>query len=414
MPSVPRVAHIMPWEGVGGTEHAALRVALAIREVGLETVFYCLGSAPIVRDFFASAGFETETWSPAFPQFDGYRYFLYESMRLAGELRRRNIELVHCADVWAGAYAALAGRSALAPVICHVRNRYADIDRPQQHMLDAVKKFVFVSRNTWNEFGYAVAPRRGVVIYDGIERCAGVTDDLVRREVRREFDASDQTTLVGMVARVDEAKDYETLAKAARRLLNAGANVRFLIVGGHSVEKSQVKHFDRVKQWLAANDVTDQFTFTDFRRDVQRLIHGMDIVVLSTHNEGFPLVLLEAMACAKPVVATAVDGIPELVTHDDTGLLFPHADDELLASQLLALSRDRDRAARLGKRAQFFVETHFTREQFTRGIVGLYETVLNRNRVSAVIRPPMAQLAELARRASYAALGASVTTRSRR
>jgi hypothetical protein len=87
--------------------------------------------------------------------------------------------------------------------------------------------------------------------YDGIERSADITDGSAREEVRREFGVSDDTTLVGMIARVDEAKDYETLAKAARRLLDVGANVHFLIVGGYSVEKSQVKHFARVKEWLA-------------------------------------------------------------------------------------------------------------------------------------------------------------------
>jgi glycosyltransferase involved in cell wall biosynthesis len=409
-----RVAHIMPWEGVGGTEQGALRVAHAIREAGLDTVFYCLESAPIVRDFFASAGFETATWLPVLPGFNGYRYFLHESMRLAGEFRRRNIEIVHCADVWAGAYAGLAGRLALAPVICHVRNRYPHIAVPQRHMLDAVNKFVFVSRATWGQFGHAVPPRRGVVVCDGIEGGVPGVDDAMRGEVRREFGVSDDTTLVGMIARVDEAKDYETLAKAARRLIDVGLSVRFLIVGGHSIEQSQVKHFVRVKQWLAANDVTDHFTFTDFRVDVQRLIHGMDIVVLSTHYEGLPLVLLEAMACGKPVVATAVDGVPELVTHNQTGLLFPHADDEVLASHLLTLSQDRDRAERLGTRARSYVETHFSREQFARAIVALYQTLRHRNKVSALIRPRMDRLAELARKASFAAVDATIAASSRR
>jgi len=281
-------------------------------------------------------------------------------------------------------------------------------------MLDAVSRFVFVSRSTWRQFGYPVSGSCGVVVYDGIECGAGSVDETARREVRREFSVSDETTLVGMIARVDEAKDYETLAKAAGRLVNVGLDVRFLIVGGCTVEQSQIRHFSRVKQWLAANDVTDRFTFTDFRLDVQRLIQGMDIVVLSTHYEGLPLVLLEAMACGKPVVATAVDGVLELVTHDETGLLFSHADDELLASHLLALGRDPDRTARLGMRARSFVETHFTRQQFARSIVALYDVVRNRNKVSAVIRPGMGHIAELARKASFAAVDASIAARSRR
>lgn len=409
-----RVAHVMPWAGVAGTEHAALRVARAVEEEGFDTVFFYLESAPIVRDFFASAGFETATWRAAYPQFNGYRYFLHESMCLAGEFRRRRIDLVHCADVPAGAYAALAGRLALAPVICHVRNRHQRIPQAERHMLGAVNKFAFVSRSSWREFGYKVPDRRGVVIYDGVEQGGWVDDGTARRDVRREFAVPDDAVVVGMIARVDEQKDYETLAKAARRLVDAGVKARFLIVGGYSIEQSQLKHFERVKQWLAENDVDDQFTFTDFRSDVPRLLHAMDIVVLSTHYEGLPLVLLEAMACAKPVVATAVDGVPELVRHEDTGLLFPHADDEGLASHLIALARDKERAARLGTGARSFVETSFNREQFKRSVVGLYRTVVHRNTLTTAIKPRVDHVAELARKASFAALDASIAARSRR
>src|SRR3954466_11522220 len=119
-----RVAHIMPWDGVGGTEQAALRIARAAVDEGFDTGFFCLGRAGVVGNFFDFAGFETATWRAAYPEFNGYRSFLHDSMQLAGEFRRRGIDLVQCADVPAGAYAAFAGRSALAPVICHVRNRH--------------------------------------------------------------------------------------------------------------------------------------------------------------------------------------------------------------------------------------------------------------------------------------------------
>jgi glycosyltransferase involved in cell wall biosynthesis len=406
-----RVGHIMPWDGVGGTEHAALRIARAVREEGFETVFFCLGSAPVVRDFFDAAGFETGTWGPAYPGFNGYRYFLRDSIRLADEFRRKRIDLVHCADVPAGAYAGLAGRLALAPVICHVRNRHAFIAHQERQMLRAVTKFAFVSRSTWRQFAHAVPDHRGVVIYDGVESGPLAGHDDARRDVRREFNVPDGTTLIGMVARVDQQKDYETLAKAARRVRDAGVQARFLIVGGYSVEPLQLRHFEQVKRWLAENDVADQFTFTDLRSDVPRLVQAMDTVVLSTHYEGLPLVLLEAMVLGKPVIATDVDGVPEVVSHDQTGLLFPHADDEMLAQHLIAVSRDRTRAARLGRNAQSLVASKFNREQFKRGVLDLYATVLPRNRFSTAITPNLGRVADFARKAGVTALDAS--TRSR-
>jgi glycosyltransferase involved in cell wall biosynthesis len=406
-----RIAHIMPWDGVGGTEQAALRIARAVGEAGFETTFFCLGSAPLVRDFFASAGYDTGTWREAYPTFNGYRQFLRESMRLAGEFRRRGISLVHCGDVPAGAYAALAGRLAFVPVICHVRNRYEALAAPDQQMLGAVTTFAFVSHDSWRAFGFPVPAHRGVVVYDGVEveDCAARSgDENASRDVRREFGIPDEATIIGMVARIDQQKDYETLAKAAARVVAVAPDVRFLIVGGYSNDELQREHFEKVKLWLRTNHVVPYFSFTDFRTDVPRLLRAMDIIVLSTHYEGLPLALLEAMACGKPVVATAVDGVPEVVTDKHTGLLFSHRDDRELASHLLSLIRDRARAMQLGENARSFVREYFNRDQFGNSIVALYRHVLARNKRSASFVSNLRPVADLALKAGLARVDASI------
>jgi glycosyltransferase involved in cell wall biosynthesis len=121
-----------------------------------------------------------------------------------------------------------------------------------------------------------------------------------------------------------------------------------------------------------------------------------------------PLVLLEAMASGKPVVATAVDGVPEVVTDRQTGLLFPHQDDAMLAAHVISLIQDRSLAAHLGRNGRSFIQANFNSEQFKRGIVALYDTVLHRNPLSAAIRPNLALVADLALRAGCAALDASI------
>jgi glycosyltransferase involved in cell wall biosynthesis len=405
-----RIAHIMPWEGVGGTEHAALRIADAVRAAGFDSTFFCLGAAPVVRAFFASAGYDTAVWRDRYPSFDGYRYFLHDSLQLAREFRRRAITIVHCADVPAGAYAALAGRLALVPVICHVRNRYTEVPELERRFLRPVSKFAFVSRGSWRVFGHTVPARRGTVVYDGIDAPGAVTkgDDAASRAVRQEFDIPAAATIVGMIARVDRQKDYETLAKAAARVVADTRNVRFLIVGGYSVETVQQRHFEQVKMWLAAHGVAQYFIFTDFRSDVARLLQAMDIVILSTHYEGLPLVLLEAMARGKPVVATAVDGIPELITNRETGLLFPHQDDVALATHIRSLIRDPEWAARLGTSGWSSVRANFNNEQFRRGILGMYESILPGHSLSGSIQRSLEPFADLALRAGCAAINANV------
>jgi glycosyltransferase involved in cell wall biosynthesis len=179
-----------------------------------------------------------------------------------------------------------------------------------------------------------------------------------------------------MVARLSPQKDYATLAKAAARVVRAYPRVRFLIVGDYTQEEAHRRHYEEVKQMLARNGVTSHFIFTGFRKDIVRLVSAMDIFVLRTNFEGLPLVLLEAMALSKPVVASAVDGIPEIVLDGQTGLVCASQDDAQLAARMLYLLQDEPRAAMLGAAARQAVKTHWSKEQFTANMVKEYHTML--------------------------------------
>jgi glycosyltransferase involved in cell wall biosynthesis len=366
------IAHVMPWAAVGGTEHATLRIARATEGAGFGHVMFCRRDAPEVRDFFEAAGCETEVYEPAEPSYRRADKYTLDSYRLAREFRRRRVDLVHCADVAAAFNAGLAGRLAGARVVCHVRNRHTGLSRRDLSFLRLVGKFVFVSEDTRRKFSYEVPPRRGVVVYDGLEVGAQEPAEAVA-EVRREFGA-EGVKLVGMVARVAPQKDFPTLARAAARVLAERGDVRFMVVGDY--EEANRGHYEEVRRALEDAGVERQFIFTGFRADVARLMSAFDVFVLCTHFEGLPLVILEAMARGRPVVATAVDGIPEIVIDGETGLLHPHGDDGALAARLLSLLGDEARAARLGEAGREFVKMKWSRERFAADMVGLYRDVL--------------------------------------
>jgi glycosyltransferase involved in cell wall biosynthesis len=102
----------------------------------------------------------------------------------------------------------------------------------------------------------------------------------------------------------------------------------------------------------------------------------MDLFVLSTHWEGLPLVILEAMAQGLPVVATAVDGVPEAVADGETGYTVPHADPAALADALGRLLDDPVRATAMGRAGRARVERMFTVAQFESNLLRLYDQVL--------------------------------------
>lgn len=367
------IAHVMPWAAVGGTEHATLRIARATEGAGFGHVMFCRRDAPEVRDFFEAAGCETAVYDPAEPSYRRADRYTLDSYRLAREFRRRRVHLVHCADVAAAFNAGLAGRLAGARVVCHVRNRHTGLSRRDQSFLRLVGKFVFVSEDTRRKFSYQVPPRRGVVVYDGLDVGAEEPAEVVA-QVRREFGIGAEEKLVGMVARVAPQKDFATLARAAARVIAERGGVRFMVVGDY--EEANRGHYEEVRRALEEAGVARHFIFTGFRADVARLMSAFDLFVLCTHFEGLPLVILEAMARGRPVVATAVDGIPEIVLDGETGLLHPHGDDGALAARLLSLLNDEARAARLGEAGREFVKMKWSRERFADDMVRLYRDVL--------------------------------------
>jgi glycosyltransferase involved in cell wall biosynthesis len=194
--------------------------------------------------------------------------------------------------------------------------------------------------------------------------------------VRREYNIPENTKIIGMVALVAAAKDYATLAQAAARTVAIDKNVRFLIIGDHSGTTLYREHFEEVKRMLAAEAVTEYFIFTDFQPNVTRFLDAMDIFVLSTHGEGLPLVILEAMAQSKPVLATRVGGIPEIVVDKKTGLLHQPQDDEQLSAHILALLKNEELSIRLGKAGRQAVETDWSRKRFARDMKNLYMQML--------------------------------------
>jgi glycosyltransferase involved in cell wall biosynthesis len=151
---------------------------------------------------------------------------------------------------------------------------------------------------------------------------------------------------------------------------------RFVIVGDHERHDAHREHFAVVQRELERLGVAHAFVFTGFRSDVARVMGAFDVFVLSTHFEGLPLVILEAMAMQLPVVATGVNGIPELITSESVGLLAPHEDDEKLGEQLLALLRDPARARRMGAAGRTLVEQRFSARAFGDSIGALYAEAL--------------------------------------
>lgn len=175
--------------------------------------------------------------------------------------------------------------------------------------------------------------------------------------------------LVGMVARLVPEKAPQDFIQAAALLKRRFPEASFVLVGGGPAE-------GQLKELARRLGLGGEFHFLGYRRDVAALTAALDVAVLTSHQEGLGLVLLEAMAAAKPVVATAVGGIAEVVEPEVTGLLVPPGEPQQVAAAVERLLRDRPLAQQLGRAGQQQVCSRFSRTAMARQTVTLYEELL--------------------------------------
>jgi glycosyltransferase involved in cell wall biosynthesis/protein-tyrosine-phosphatase len=206
-----------------------------------------------------------------------------------------------------------------------------------------------------------------VPIHNGID-LTKVRVTRSRYDLRRELGISTEALVIGTVGRLSPVKAQGDLLRAAQRILRKEPDARFVIVGDGPLRRELAEAATQL-------GVERACSFVGSRHDIQDLVAAMDIFVLSSLHEGIPMALLEAMALGTPVVATAVGGVPEVVTDRVSGLLVPPRDDRALADACVALARDRPWAQKLGVAARRIVTERFSHEVNGEALVREYRSV---------------------------------------
>jgi glycosyltransferase involved in cell wall biosynthesis len=370
------IAHFMPWSGIGGVEIATLRMAIATNAC-FRNVAFCLPDAHELRRRFEKAGVETVTYETPEPSLRHAGTYYKKSRVIATALKRVRADIVHFAEEKAAYHNSLAATLAGVRIVCHLRVSNPSLSTRQRLCLKPVHSFIFVSQEARQSFAVAMSGKNSRVIYDAVEIPTPATaEDIL--SVRREFSIPVDSPLVGMVARISPQKDYATLVDAAAKILQNYPDTRFFIVGDNSLVDLNRNHYEEVKQRIAALGITENFIFTGHREDVPRLIAAMDICVLCTHKEGFPLSILEMMAMSKPVVATAVGGIPEIVKPGINGYLHQHQNSTELADAIVSLIRDPGKAYHLGLTACEQVRLDYSPQKYLSEMSKAYTDVMRR------------------------------------
>lgn len=301
--------------------------------------------------------------------------------KLVSLIRRTKPDIVHTHTAKAGTLGRLAALLCRVPVIVHTyhghvlsgyfpawkTSAFTAIERGLSRRtarLIAVSPQVrddLLARGIGSEARFSVMPL-------GLD-LARFLDRTPPGGLRRELDVPDGVPLVGIVARLVPIKAHEVFLQAARLLVARRGECRFVIVGDGERRQSLEQQVDEL-------GLRHRTVFLGWRGDLDRILPDLDVVALTSRNEGLPVALIEAMAAGRPVVATRVGGVPDLVTDGTTGLLVPMDDAPAVAAAIDRVLTDPSLGASLGRAGRARVYPALSADRLVDDVDRLYQALL--------------------------------------
>lgn len=349
--NIQPIVLIRPWEREGALVHR------------LEKCKYVLQRIPVIRR----------------PKTDGSDYFriLRSVYILYRILSRGHFDLVHTHGYFADIIGTSAAQLLKIPQVstCHGFTS-TGIKLRIYNLLDMIalrfcRKAIAVSNRIRTELLDAgISPSRIQVIENAVE---GIQDPCIqgqhRKNTRDLLGIGQQENLVGYIGRLSPEKGLEYLIEAISILNIAGQFSRLLIIG-EGPKETQLRLLVREK------DLANNVIFAGFQEKVEEWLPALDVFVLPSLTEGTPMALLEAMANGIPVVATAVGGIPNILTSNINGILVSPARPEELANGIEALLSDAAMRKRISLEAKNTIVDKYDLDTWVRKIEALYLEVM--------------------------------------
>ncbi|MBW1716383.1 MAG: glycosyltransferase family 4 protein [Deltaproteobacteria bacterium] len=379
--------------GIGGAGNILYSLLAHIDKERFEPVVV-LGSDGELADRIRELGFKCLSWPmPELVLFQN-NSFLHSLVALGRNLRfiartvfgllyilhKENPDIVYANSLQAQFASCFAAKLFKKALVWHVHNIQPAGFR--QRTFNALvrlfpDKVIVVSKAVWdNVVGSKQTLSKIRLVYNGINAQVFASQKGIHSNIRDEFDIPNECKIVTMVSALSPWKGHVYFLKAMRLVVKQFPHLKILLVGDIILKREQ-NYRQRLLELARELQINDHILFTGFRNDAVSIMSQSDIIVLpSIKAESFPTVILEAMAVAKPVVATKVGGIPEMVEHEKTGLLVPPQDPKSLAEAIATLLANEDYSNRLGQSGLRRLKEMFGMDKFIAGIEDVLSGVL--------------------------------------
>lgn len=371
---------------VSGAEQVLLLLLAKLRRDQFETVLLSPGEGKL-QSSARAVGVRCETVDPLLARFTWkprvlLRYlasFVSVVRQVRARVKHSSPQLIHANSIRAGLVISSATIGLRIPIVWHIH------DLLPNHPLSTVIRFFVLLRPPVRIVAVSQAsadsltgdllrrfPRRiaVTVIHNAIASRA-VAPPTRSGALRKEIRVRAGDSLIGIVANLTPGKGQLELIHAFQDVLQRIPNAALLVIGSDIFNRAE-GYRARLVAAAKSLGILDRVKFMGQQDDVPTIMRSLDLLVLNSKSEACPLVVLEGLASGVPVVSTAVGGVPELITHGETGWLVPAGEQEALAEAIVSLIQQPRLRASLAENGRRHVESNFTVEKFMAQWEALY------------------------------------------
>jgi len=354
--------------GIGGSEVFAMELLNRVDKNAFQLVLCCIDTGNLtdmLKEIAEENGHEfvTEKYMKKF------RIDIKAILRLRGVIKSRKIDVVHVTSGYTAIAGTLASLWSKVPIIYTIQMP-VQFSRKTKLFFAILGLRINLHIAASNAIAYSVDrggfifPLRKIdqIIYYGVDlqRFKPLDSDNAKRLL-----GLYGYTIVGSVGRLIPRKGYYYLLCAMPKIKETLPDAKIVLTGDGEEERN-------LRLLARQLGIQKDVIFLGTRRDIPEVVSSFDVFVLPSLSEGLGIVILEAFALGKPVVASKVEGIPEMVINVENGFLVPPGDSDALAEKIITLLKDPELAARLGQNGRRLVEEKFNVDDMVKKYESLY------------------------------------------
>ena len=355
----------------GGMEMHVGFLSTHLAKRGHQIIPVCYPGSPLDRDL------QERGFTPLRLRLGGY-FHPFAAHQLAQWLDESRVDLVHShysRDLWTIVPALHRHRAVPLILTKHIGTQKPKRDALHRWIYRRVDYVVAISEVIRRNLiaTHPIPGERVGVVHHGVDLSRFTPNENERAAARQQLGLAPEHLVLGIIGRLQMSKGYLEFLEMARRLRDELPHGRYLLIGeasrGETGEAQML--LDKIREWQL-----EEIVYTlGFRRDIPRLLNAMDVFVFPSHAEAFGLVLIEAMATAKPVISSNCDGVLDIVRDHETGLLTPPRDVEALCAAARTLAQNPALRLEMGQRGREHVLKFFALERMLEALERIYHRI---------------------------------------